>query len=1104
MRIFYVVLLTIIFSSSVYAKKKVNYAKNNKTVELSAKKKKTRELKVIKRDKVKTVEKKAFVRENFIKKKEIEKLGIIEAQIANIKEILEDMDEDDPEQPKYMLNLAEKYRKKSKSLWLKGMSYDGPIANAKTKAEKRALEKKKESYLKKSTETNIITTDIYKNIYKNHPSYSHMDFVLFSWAHTLDEMKQTTASIRVHKKLVKDYPNSQFVAESFLAIGEYYFNNDDMETAKESYTRVLQYTDSEVYNYALYKRGWCDFNLHAQIKAFKVFVSILKTGDPNEKFIEQVKLDLVFVFSQFASPNKAISTFTKLFGDPGYLEYLEKLAYLYKDKQGKYEEAIQIFNELNDLESDEIKQMKYKIAILDASISLGKLRNLIRTALATGKYVDSIRKTYKDDDEFKKLNGTLEAIIKELATTYHKQAKETFNDKYFKIAWKFYQEYQKLFRDFPDYYPMVFQYALLLDEDLHRKEDAIDAYLNIITSKGKKDKTLVSDAVNNALAIYSELIKEESQKKKLVAGSCHKAKHPKPQKLTRRQNQFLKLVDIYIKHSPDAKDIPLVRYNSARIFYQMCHFDEAKPIFQDIVANFQKSKAYEPSAGMLLDILNNKKEYTKMHDLVTVLFKNKKQFSKAFREQLEENYASLAFMSPKELEDKGNFAKSAEGYYDFYKKYPKSTKAFIALYNSALMYENAGMTEETIRVRKEIVTTKKFHNKKERKDVLFFLAQNYQALAMFEEAATYYAEFFFTYNKDKKAKTAIEAAIDFNIAVGSRKSLRTANKFIDQYLAKKRMSKKEKAKWLFKKGENIDRLSAKQGRNYWNSFIDNEWRYLDDNEKIITFFKLGDDYKRLNNRSKTVATYKKGYTFYTKLSKKRRKRVKTAKEHLAGYKFYELEKRYKEFNAIRFKLPKSRMIKALKKKLKLKKGLVRDYFNAYTEFKDPNWSIAYFFKIASLLYDFARDIEHAPMPKFRNLKADGITKQEQKEMYQDDLYNAYIQPLEDEAFKAYLKCYNIAMKNKIFNQWVDKSMERMKKIDATRFKASFDELYEEFNKKEILFQKATFTDSLVRKKKKIKKKVVKEIKEEDVKEIKEEKKKKRRKKRRKNRNKGNK
>ncbi len=1007
--------------------------------------KKTTDLKVFKRDKEEKKDKKA-TKDDFIKQKEIEKLELVEKQIANTEDLLEDMDDESEEKAGFMFKLAEMYRKKAKGLWLKGMSFDD--IDPKDKAEAEKLKKDKEEHLKLSMENTQKAVDIYGKIYETFPNFEEADKVLFSKAQTLDEMKQTTLAIKDYKKLAKDFPESRYIPDTYLALGEFYFTNDDMETAKKAYSRVVQYKDSELYNYATYKLGWCEFNMAESKAAFQIFVEILKGGDPNEKFIEQVKLDLVFIYSQFAAPNTAKDVFLKLFGDVDYLDYLDKLAYTYKDKQGKLEEALYIFKQLLSLESDELKLLRYYIAIVDTSNTTNKIRNVIESVVIASQFLQKIGEQYSGDKEFKKLQTDLEGLIKELATNYHKQAVETRNDLDLKIAVKFYKEYQKLFREFEDFYQMLFQYAQLLDEQLGEQENAIDVYIDIITSpKGKKTNNFVEDAVNNALAIYGDLIRQEQAKKNTAQANCHKQKEIKPQPLTRRQDQFVKLVEIFIQHNPQSKEIPAARYNSAKVYYEVCDFDKALPLFEEILKNNVGSETYELAASSTLDILNLRKEYTLMYKWITKFAENRSSFSKQFLAQIDENIEALAFMSPKELEEKKNFYDSGKAYYEFYKKYPKSKRAFYSLYNSAIMYESGNFIKESIQVREEIINNPSFANEKEVRDVLFFLAQNYQGVARFKDAAQYYEKFFIKYPKDKDAVLTLTTAIDFYEAIEEVETLKRANELIDLYIQAKKINQKEQATWNFRKGENIEKMNDyKESLTFWGNFERGYSNFLSPDKQIEVQFKIGKAYEALGNSKSAKAKYKDGYEFYDKLNSKYKNSLSDdVRKLLAGYKFNELEETYNKFKAVKLELPEAKMAQNLKFKVGLKQQLTKNYNESAKEFKNAYWSIAFYFKIASMTYDFAKDIAESPIPP--------KLTDEQKEMYKQELSEAYVIPLEEEAFKAFFKCYEIAMKNEIFNEWVTKSIEMMLKIDPSAFKANFDEIYTTVDFNDILFEK---------------------------------------------------
>src|SRR5437773_8194857 len=55
-------------------------------------------------------------------------------------------------------------------------------------------------------------------------------------------------------KPVKD--DSRFLPEAWTRVGEYHFDNSELELAISAYTRVLDYKDSPYYDKALYKLAW--------------------------------------------------------------------------------------------------------------------------------------------------------------------------------------------------------------------------------------------------------------------------------------------------------------------------------------------------------------------------------------------------------------------------------------------------------------------------------------------------------------------------------------------------------------------------------------------------------------------------------------------------------------------------------------------------------------------------------------------------------------------------------------------------------------------------------------------------------------------------------
>ena len=90
--------------------------------------------------------------------------------------------------------------------------------------------------------------------------------MLFFLGTYLMEDSQDRKALVAFKRLVEKHPKSKYIPDAYLAFGEYYFNNSkgkhaDLEKALAAYKKAAEFPESQVYAFALYKQGWCHFNL---------------------------------------------------------------------------------------------------------------------------------------------------------------------------------------------------------------------------------------------------------------------------------------------------------------------------------------------------------------------------------------------------------------------------------------------------------------------------------------------------------------------------------------------------------------------------------------------------------------------------------------------------------------------------------------------------------------------------------------------------------------------------------------------------------------------------------------------------------------------------
>ena len=89
----------------------------------------------------------------------------------------------------------------------------------------------------------------------------------------MQQMDHGAESRKIYQEVIDRYPDSHFAADSYMRLGEYYFDpREDKDTeqtivelqrAIRLYKKVLLYRDSKRYDEALYKLGWSYYRLSA-------------------------------------------------------------------------------------------------------------------------------------------------------------------------------------------------------------------------------------------------------------------------------------------------------------------------------------------------------------------------------------------------------------------------------------------------------------------------------------------------------------------------------------------------------------------------------------------------------------------------------------------------------------------------------------------------------------------------------------------------------------------------------------------------------------------------------------------------------------------------
>jgi len=279
------------------------------------------------------------------------------------------------------------------------------------------------------------------------------DQEIFRRAQSLWDQGQYKESLKACRDLIKNYPTSKYVPEAYLMFGEFYFDHAKLRKALMAYKKVTQFKDSKVYSYALYKTGWCYFNIQEFDKALATFVFVVKheTGQQS-KLRREALNDTVLAYSHAGKANAAPAFFKRL-APREALALLEKLAGMYYGN-GKLQDAVFIYQHLLSKEQCSPEELVYQKKIVDCMAQTG---NRIKTVQEAGRLVVLFGQMDKCLPNPTTLQlKTLQQVKKEteqamytLAISFRKEAEAIKDPETFRHARKVAELYLELFSESP-------------------------------------------------------------------------------------------------------------------------------------------------------------------------------------------------------------------------------------------------------------------------------------------------------------------------------------------------------------------------------------------------------------------------------------------------------------------------------------------------------------------------------------------------------------------------------------------------------------------------------------------------------------------------------
>ncbi len=755
--------------------------------------------------------------EQFRAKTQAKVAKLTDRAIAILKRMISAADDDDPKKPDYLFRLAEHYREKKTQYMFRARELDEKVYQSQTENEKAQYRARQKKYEKAQRAWMVQSIKMYLRIatedkYKN---YKRMDEVLFNVADMLNKAGRQDKARKFFGKLIRNFPQSKYIPDAYLSFAEYYFNAGKVEDALKLYQQVGRYPNSPIYGYAVYKQGWCWLNLKDPRRALEQFVKVIKNsgrwkGTKKSKIIlvKEAKKDSVRAFAHVGRPDKAWTFFQRI-GGKYSKTMLQMLANLYYE-QGKFLDSVLVYRKLISLFPKSKKLCTWQYAIVKGTLSGKNKAEQVKESRRLGAVYLAIKKRGgMRKTALEECRQNASGVLRELATTWHREAQKTQNTETYALAMLLYREYLATFPKEKDTYEITYYYAELLYK-LKRWEPAAEVYTKVVKMKanGKylKDAAYAAviswrSALNVSMETQDTSRKSSRKKKKKKRRGRKGKKEPeevkvaKPLPIDEKKLKMIAAFDTYIKHVPKSDELVSIIYRKARIYYNHNHYDEAVKHFAVIATKYADDDLGEYAANLLLDSLNITKKYNKLNKWVDRfladprLTKMRKgssidpmsdQDKYSFLIQLRKLKRGAQRKEAEQLQKDGHYKECGRKYIAIANEYQEDKRWAEVLFNAALCFEAAKLIGQAISVRNTLIKVKPEH--KLAKKAMYMVGANYHALAWYSRAANYYEKFSKEFPGEDESAEALQNAIVFRLGRGEyKKALEDVRTFSRNY-----------------------------------------------------------------------------------------------------------------------------------------------------------------------------------------------------------------------------------------------------------------------------------------------------------------------------------
>ena len=613
---------------------------------------------------------------------------------------------------------------------------------------------------------------IYEQILQEFPDYGRLDEVIFRLGSALLDADEGAQAVNHLNRLVSDYPNSRYVEDSYLALGDYFFAQHMTGAAKDNYNEVLEYQDYQNYDYALYQLGWTNYNMGEYRGSADRFKQVIARAEDDAAWgllVDRAANDIILALSNLPDGwIEARDYFTEIRGIEFAYQQLETMA-AHLEMQGMDDQAIAVYDWLIDEQP----------AAADVPDWMDAITRSLREVDFDGyeqrvvEYVDYLhpdgtwrRQNADEEEAIAFAERFMERNLSRLGFHHHSEAQDSGESAQYAQAAEYYQQFIDLFPDHHLSFDMTFFLGEIYLHSLENYDQAAVQYQLVvelyqddnIPEEADEDEVeaLVRDAAYNVVVAYNHLVREHHPESVLVdmaerAGDDPElttagidevtdeegeAEEIERQDLLQWEEGFVQASDQFSEMYPTDDITPTVDYVAAEIYRNRGHYDNCIPRYESIIENAPEHTYASFAGNSLLEANYRLQEWDDVERWARHLLE-REIFDVTPEDSLTSAIAYAINQRAIELDADDRQDEASEEYLRLAEEFPDSDLAPGALFNAAVMFERGDEVTQAVEIYIQVVD--EYPDSEQAPDALNVLGLIHEARTDFNRAADFFA-----------------------------------------------------------------------------------------------------------------------------------------------------------------------------------------------------------------------------------------------------------------------------------------------------------------------------------------------------------------------------